>query len=69
MGCEVGTFRSDEAGEDVDFGLSVMYGRYGTYFVKSAASLKDDNAPEIDGGGLVTLVASVSGFVGTYFPV
>jgi len=29
----------------------------------------DVNAPDIDGGGLVTFTSSVSGFVGMYFPV
>lgn len=35
----------------------------------SAASRMDDNAPEIEGGGLTTLIVSGSGFVGMYFPV
>ena|SRR5579859_4129689 len=58
-------FLPEDGGEATpDFGLSVMYGRYWTYFVISAASLNEERAPEIEGGGLIALTSSCS-FTGT----
>ena len=70
-----GMFCAEEGGEVTwDLGLlSVMYGRYWTYFVMSAASRaasrKEERAPEMEGGGLTGFRPSASGFVGTYLPV